>query len=320
MMKYRVVTVLMWFLLLAAPVYASAVTVTIPEQVTVSAAAFTLADIATITGDDAERIRAIGNCRMGSSPAPGFSMILTPELITMRLLGSHVDSENITWRIPAVIKVTAASQTISSSTYTERAVAAAKQHLINTDSEITATAIQDVVVPVGNVDYKVDFPNGIRFIGPTTVLIATLVNNHPYNQVVVKLTVTLFKNVVVTTSDLQPGEALTDANLTLERRNVGHLGNYYTDKNKVMGLIVKHDFMPAGTVVNEALVSVPQVVKRGNIVAIVAHNGPIQASSTGVALQNGGVDQFIRVQNLQSKRILSAKVIDATTVEVATNY
>jgi flagella basal body P-ring formation protein FlgA len=320
MMKYRVVSVLMWFLLLSATTYASAVTVTIPEQVTVSSATFTLADIATITGDDEEQIRAIGSCHMGSSPAPGFSMALTPDLITMRLLGSHINFENITWQIPAIIKVTTASQTISSSIFTDQAVAAAKQRLINTDSEITANAIQDVVVPVGTVDYKVDFPNGIRFIGPTTVLIVTLVNNHPYNQVVVKLNVTLFKNVVVTTCDLQPGEMLTNTNLALERRDVGHLGNYYTDKNKVMGLIVKHDFIPSGTIVSEALVSISQVVKRGSIVAIVAHNGPIEVASTGVALQNGGVDQFIRVQNLQSKRILSAKVIDATTVEVATNH
>lgn len=309
----------MWFLLLSATTYASAVTVTIPEQVTVSSATFTLADIATITGDDDELIRVLGICRLGSSPAPGNSMTLTPDIITMRLLGSHIGLSNITWQTPASIRITTASQIISGTALAERAITAAKQQLSSYDSEVTANAMQDVVFPAGIVDYKVNFPSGLHFDVPTTAFIATTVNNQPYKQIVVKLNIAIYKNIVVTTQDLQPGEVITDMNLALERRNVGRFSSYYTDKDKVIGLVVKHDFVPSGTMLNESLLSILQVIKRGNLVSIVAHNGTIEAVTTGVALQNGGVGQFIRVQNLQSKRMLSAKVIDATTVEVATN-
>ena len=317
-MSNKVVIVLFWLALLSSTTYASAVTVTIPEQVTVSGVAFTLADIATITGDDDAKIQTLGKCRMGSSPAPGNSMTLTPDLITMRLSGSHISLSDIAWQIPATIRITTASQTISGIALTERAVAAAKQRLSGSDSEITASAIPDVVLPAGIVDYTVDFPSGLHFSVPTTAFIATSVNNQPYKQIVVKLNVTIFKNIVVTTGDLQPGEVITDMNLALERRNVGRFSSYYTDKNKVIGLIVKHDFLPSGTMLNESLLSILQVIKRGNLVSIVAHNGDIEVVTTGLALQNGGVDQIIRVQNLQSKRMLSAKVIDAATVEVAT--
>jgi flagellar basal body P-ring formation protein FlgA len=319
-MRRKIMIVLFWFMMLSATTYAAAVTIAIPEQVTVSSATFTLADIAAITGDDDDKIRVLGNCRLGSSPAPGFSMTLTPDIITMRLSGSFIDLSNITWDIPVAIKITTASQTISGTTFTERAVAAAKQKLSGIDSEVTASTIQDVVLPVGAVDYKIDFPQGIHFFGLTTVVVATTVNNQPYNKVAVKLNVSVFKNVVVATRDLQPGEVLTDENLALERRSVGRLSNYYTDMNKVIGFAVKHDLLPSGTILNESLVRISPIIKRGNIVSIVAHNGAIEVVSAGIALQDGGVDQVIRVQNLQSKRILSAKVLDATAVEVATNH
>jgi flagella basal body P-ring formation protein FlgA len=320
-MCIRAVSVLFGLLLLFATTYASAVTVTIPEQITVPLATFTLADIATITGDDADRIQILGNCRLGSSPAPGYSLTLTPDLISMRLSGYHMDLSDITWQVPSTIRLTTASQTVSGTALMEKAVTAAKQRLGDSDSEVTASAMQDVVLPAGTVDYKIDFPSGLRLSGPTTVFLATSVNNLPYKQIIVKLNIATYKNIVVTTRDLQPGEVLTDLDLALERRSVGRLSSYYTDKNKAIGLVVKHNsLLPSGTVLNQSLLSISEVIKRGNIVSIVAHSGMIEVVTTGLAQQNGGVDQYIRVQNLQSKRVLSARVVDATTVEVASNH
>lgn len=321
-MPNRVVFVLFGLLLLfSATTYASAVTITIPDQVTVSATTFTLADIATITGDDNDRIRILANCRLGSSPVPGSSMTLMPDVIAMRLAGNFIDLSNITWQLPAAIKITTASQTVSGTTLADLAVAAAKQRLSGYDSEVTASAIPDVALPVGTVDYLVDFPSGMRLGGPLTAVVTTMINNQPYSKIIVKLNVVIYKNIVVTACDLQPGDMITDMNLAVERRSVGQFSSYYTDKNKVIGLVVKRDvFLPAGTVLNESLVSILQVIKRGNIVSIVAHSGTIEVATTGQALENGGVDQMIRVQNLQTKRILSAKVVDATTVEVASDH
>ncbi len=307
---------LIWLVTMAGGHAAGTVTVAVTERVTVTAANFTLADIATITGDDEAAISQLHQFRLGSSPPPGHSLTLTPNIITMRLAGGAIDLANITWQMPAVITVTTASQTIRGAVLTAQAVAAAQQKLTGMDSDIQPVTAQDIVLPVGTVDYQFIFPSGIRFNGPTTVLIPIQVNRQPCRPAVVKLNVSLYQNLVVTRRPFQQGEVITPADVALERRNVGQVGSYYTDLGKVTGQVVKHA-LAAGTVLNQSLVAMPQVIKRGDILSIVAHMGTIEVVTTGQALENGSVNDLIRVQNLQSKKILSGKVVDANTVEVS---
>lgn len=316
---YRIGVVLLLDLLLMAAVAYASVTVSIPEQVTVESANLTLADLATLTGDDEDKIRQLSQWRLGSSPSPGHSLTLTPEIITMRLASSAIDLSDITWQIPSVITVTTASQILSGSLLSDQAVAAARQKLVGVDSEIKAQSVQDVTLPVGAVDYKITFPSGIRFVGLTTALIPISVNQQHVTQTVVKLNVTVYQSVVVTARAFQQGEMVNPADLVLERRNVGPMSSYYTDKAKAVGHVLTHA-MAAGAVINDSVLAMPQVIKQGDLVSLVARNGNIEVMTTGRALQNGSVNQFIRVQNLQSKKMLSGKVIDSHTVDVTATH
>lgn len=316
---YKICVVLFLDLLLMAGAAYASVTVTIPEQVTVEAANFTLANLATLTGDDEDKIRQLSQWRLGSSPAPGYSLTLTPELITMRLASSAIDLSDITWQVPSVITLTTAAQTLSGSLLSEQAVAAAKQKLVGVDSEVKVQSVQDVTLPVGEVDYKITFPSGLRFVGLTTALIPISVNHQQVTQTVVKLNVTIYQQIVVTTRAFRQGDVIGPADITLERRNVGHMSSYYTDKNKAVSHVLTHA-VAAGTVLNDSIVVMPKVINQGDIVSLVARNGAIEVATTGRALQNGRINQFIRVQNLQSKKMLSGKVIDSHTVDVAATH
>jgi len=67
----------------------------------------------------------------------------------------------------------------------------------------------------------------------------------------------------------------------------------------------------------QARVSCPApIVAPGRRVRVVARFGAVEASAPGVARQPGRVGDVIRVQNLQTRSGLRARVIDADTVEV----
>ena len=58
------------------------------------------------------------------------------------------------------------------------------------------------------------------------------------------------------------------------------------------------------------------MMHRGAAITIQVRQGEMIVSAAGEALQDGSIGQRIRVQNLVSKRIVTAKVIDEATVEV----
>ena len=67
----------------------------------------------------------------------------------------------------------------------------------------------------------------------------------------------------------------------------------------------------------QARVSCPApVVAPGRRVRVIARFGAVEASAPGVARQPGRVGDVIRIQNLQTRSGLRARVIDADTVEV----
>ena len=71
-----------------------------------------------------------------------------------------------------------------------------------------------------------------------------------------------------------------------------------------------------GEMFKAGAIIVPPVVTVGSRVAIVFRFGRLEASATGVALENGGFNQEIRVRNEASKKVVVAKVLEAGLVSV----
>jgi len=126
----------------------------------------------------------------------------------------------------------------------------------------------------------------------------------------------LFDRVVVASQRIDRHEALTPQKLKVERRDVTDLtGGYFTAVGMLKGKRAKV-LIPFNRVVTKRCVERVPVVTRGSEVTILAQAGNVFASAKGLALEDGGVGDKIRVRNGSSKVSLVAKVIDATTVKV----
>ncbi len=86
------------------------------------------------------------------------------------------------------------------------------------------------------------------------------------------------------------------------------------EKDKLEGKQAKKT-LAAGKLVTDREIGVPVLVKKGQIVNIVYKTSKMQIMAKVEALNDGGKGEKIEVMNTKSKKVVSATVIDADTVE-----
>ncbi|MDR3592273.1 MAG: flagellar basal body P-ring formation chaperone FlgA [Negativicutes bacterium] len=318
-MRNALMLTLLVLWLLVGQALAAGVTVTVNPETMLMSGQMSLGDLAVISGDDADRVKALRELKLGNAPLPGTRLALTADMLAARLTTAGADLNSGVWQIPPMVTISTTGQTVESQTLLAMAAEAVKQRLATSDSaDVVVSELgagHGVIVPAGQLSYKVELPYGIRFVTPTTANVIVCTDGHPYATVSVKLTVKAYRNVVVAARNLAPYEPITSDSLRLERWDIGHLTGYITDADKLVGLRTRRP-VPAGVPFSEAAVERPPVVRHGSAVTILAEMGGIIVSANGQALQEGSVGSVIRVQNLNSNKIVNARVIDGATVQV----
>jgi flagella basal body P-ring formation protein FlgA len=113
------------------------------------------------------------------------------------------------------------------------------------------------------------------------------------------------------------GELLADADLTLERRDIlmqrdAFLGDPLADPSLELVETIR-----AGMPVLNRSVKVRPLIRRGKLVDAVFQDGALSISLKVQALEDGTLGQVVRVRNPKSKRELSGKVQNETTILIS---
>jgi flagella basal body P-ring formation protein FlgA len=72
----------------------------------------------------------------------------------------------------------------------------------------------------------------------------------------------------------------------------------------------------SGTVLRPDLLEFPPLVKRGDRVRIIAESAGLRISAFGQAKQKGAQGEMIPVMNLDSNKVIHARVVDSQTVRI----
>lgn len=305
----------------AVPAFAGPLTIAVQDKASVKGPYITLGEIAAITGEEAGRIEQLAGLRLGYAPAPGSSTVLTKELLGTRLAATGADFSDVVWQTAPSITIMTESQVVSGQQLADAATQAVYNKLTGITGELTVTPAavpSDVLVPLGTVQVVAEIPAGVRFTGFTTAYITIFVDGQRFNSIPVRLTVKLYQQVVVAARAISGREVLTADSIRLERADTGRLAaGYITDSNQAIGLQSRR-LITQGTVITGQLLEKPVLIARGSTVTVVARVGDIEVTASGQALQDGVKDQLIRVQNTNSRRIITARVVDDATVLVGT--
>ncbi|MNE41508.1 flagellar basal body P-ring biosynthesis protein FlgA [compost metagenome] len=108
-----------------------------------------------------------------------------------------------------------------------------------------------------------------------------------------------------------------EQDVSLRERDVGALNQgFLSDLEQAIGLKVIRP-----TVMDQVLtpqhLEQAEVVRKGDQVVITARSGTLSVRMPGEALSKGGLSEQIRVRNLNSKRVVKARVTGPGQVEVS---
>jgi flagella basal body P-ring formation protein FlgA len=120
--------------------------------------------------------------------------------------------------------------------------------------------------------------------------------------------------VAVASASVAANEALTDAQVTIERRDISNIADPVAAPEDAVGQMSRRMLRP-GDILRSGQLSSPILVKRGDAVMMVARREGIEVTTAGEALDAGGRGAMVRVRNAGSGQIVRMRVIGAGTVE-----
>jgi flagella basal body P-ring formation protein FlgA len=181
-------------------------------------------------------------------------------------------------------------------------------------SVLSLGTVRDAAVPDGNLEITASLPSGVRYNMPTLVYININVDGQLAARNILRFEVRLYQNVVVAARNLAINNVLHAEDVRYERLDTGRLpAGFLTSLDKAVGMQVVNFVRPGAVLTNFSLRK-PIIIKRGSTVNIVARSGGLEVSTVGVAMQDGILGQIIRVQNANSHRFISGKVLDEDNV------
>ncbi|AZF43975.1 Flagellar basal-body P-ring formation protein FlgA [Pseudomonas sp. R1-43-08] len=166
------------------------------------------------------------------------------------------------------------------------------------DKELTAT-LESPAQPIGRVTVKVRCESA----SPWTVFVPAQVK--------------LFRDVVVVARPLKRTGIIGYDDVVLRERDISLINQgYLTSLDQAIGQRLTRP-MVTDQVITLVHLEQAEVIRKGDQVVISASSGGLNVRMPGEALSNGGMSEQIRVKNLNSNRVIKARVTAPGQVEVA---
>jgi flagella basal body P-ring formation protein FlgA len=278
-----------------------------------------LGRIAGIEGHDPLLVQKLSRIVVARAPLPGESRTLEKQAFKMRLKQNGIDLSQLALHIPAQVVVTRNYIEISRekikilvSDYIQKTIL--KDHA---DGSIKDIQVADSLqLPNGRISFKVIPPRNSDLLGKIPFSVHFDVNGKFYKRVWATATVEVLAEVVITKKPVGRHKPITEDDIELLKMDLAKLpSGVITDTEAVLGKRTRRA-IGAKTVLRADLVEFPPLVKRGDVVVIIAESSGLKITALGEVKKKGRLGESIPVMNFDSKKILYGRVLDSSTVKV----
>ncbi|MDY6971871.1 MAG: flagellar basal body P-ring formation chaperone FlgA [Thermodesulfobacteriota bacterium] len=277
-----------------------------------------LGKIAKITGKDRGLIQRLESIVIGRSPLPGKSRLIDEDYIKIRLRQGDIDLSQITMEVPKKIEVFRTFIEIPKDNI-ERIVSDFVYDKTRKRKRVTVNNVRvdnEVILPRGEVTYEVIPPRNTDVLGTIPLQVCFRVNGRPEKKIWVTANIEITTEVVVTKRPLGRFSLITGDDIHLQKRDLADLpANVISDCEEVLGKRAKRK-IDANAILRTDLVELPPLIKRGDVVLIVAESDGLRITALGKAKGKGHRGERIRVVNFDSNKGIYARVLDSNTVKV----
>ena len=186
------------------------------------------------------------------------------------------------------------------------------------DVRIRRITISEVLkLPEGIIDYEVVAPQQWEGWGNVSIAVLARQKDKVVRNIPVRIEVEALADMVVTLRQIEYGDSIMASDLVLQKREITPNSSRIARKIGEIAGKKARTTMKANQAVRVDQVEKVSLVKSGQMVTIVAENGLMKISVAGKARSSGAEGDIVMVQNQNSLKEIPAKVISATTVQVA---
>jgi len=279
-----------------------------------------LGKIAVIKGEDSELVQKLRAIDVGRVPLPGKSRRIDKHNIKIRLKQNGVDLSRIILEVPKKNEISRSFIEISRERIEKIALDFIYKNISYERNRARVKEIRvnrSVVLPKGRVAYKVVSSPNMDFFGLIPLSISFSVNGRFQKKVSVTVDIEVLTEVVVTKRPIGRYKMITEDDICLQKRDMSNLSSdIIISFEDVLGKRAKRA-INTKTVLRANLIEFPSLVKRGDIVSIIAESNGLRITALGEVKEKGRKGQRVRVVNLDSKKGIYARVLDSNTVAVS---
>jgi flagellar basal body P-ring formation protein FlgA len=298
---------------------AGAITILASERAEVNADTVLLGDIARISGSDKRLVGELEQIVIGRAPLPGQTRELDADIIQLRLKQHDVDPASVDLQVPEKLTLARGQQEASPATIEALIGDFVRQKIRPHYPTARVKEIQlpgPIILAKGQVSYQVLAPRTADYLGTIPLQVLCYVNGQLEQKVWVNTKVEAMIDVVVTKRVLGRYQPIMDEDLDLQSMDMADLASdVILDPEAVIGKRTVRA-IPADMVLRSDLVELPPLVRRGDIVTLVAESESLKVTTLGEVRKTGRLGERIQVTNVDSRKVLYGRVVDAKTVKV----
>ena len=306
------------FFIAAVTAEAAELTVHVPAQVEIQGDKVHFGDLAQIDGPDCALKNDLADVYITQAPDPGKRVNIRQAYLAHRLRQSGLPLELIEWHVPEMSTVTRAFQTLDQ----EWVKAVVTEYLTGTepyqsgDWELISVRTGELPnLPVGEVQYTTSV-NSSTNLTLVSLNIYVNVDGAEAGRIRATCKVDLKIKALVANRRMERGYVIGPEDVSVERISVDKVREgALLEPGNAIGLVCKTRIRKGSPVLGRYLER-KTLVRRGDMVTIVAQSGPLRVSSLGQAKQDGALGETVAVTNTGSKKTILATVVNTNTVEV----
>jgi flagella basal body P-ring formation protein FlgA len=300
----------------ASSISATDIKIVINETSLVSGPDIFLKDIAEISASEIFK-QSLETIEIGMSPKPDKLKSFDKKKIILAIKRQKYLPENISISSPARIYVKRSSQKISKDDI--RQLIDGKLSLLFQGREYqmkTFNVRGFESYPDGNVEFRLSSGDLVNKKGKLSCSVDIIIDGSKQDRLNVSGEVAVYENILHVAKSYSKGEKIATADVYSEKKNIFNVsGNFIKTYDEIDRLILKSS-VRRGECLNSDLFVNPPMVKKGDIIKLVAKQSSLLIVTSGISKENGFANDVIKVENLNSGKLVRGIVKGKSKVEV----
>ena len=317
-----------WFILLTAAAIlglkatqavAEMTTVRVKDQVEINNNEVLLGQIASIEGGDPQLIQQLKEIILGKAPAAGKTRQYEPRHLRKRIEKHRIDLAAVRLEVPQRVLITRSYVEIDKPKIEKIITDYIMQNTAQDKGMVRIKAVHvpdKVILSKGRIAYKVTAPRRRQLMGNCPLAVDFSVNEHAQKRIWATAQIEVLGPVVVTRKPLGRYKPITEDDIVIQTMDLANLpSNVLTDPDAVLGKRTKRA-IGVQTPLRADIIELPPLVKRGDLVTIIVESEGLKVTARGLVKKKGRLGERIPVVNVDSKKVLYARVVDSNTVKI----